>query len=212
MKKNIAHIQLKAPYYKIGDINHQTKKIWFIFHGYGQLAHEFSSLFSELISDDSCLIFPQGLSKFYLKGVDKKIGSSWMTAHDRELDIDNYLSYLNHIFEMEIKPHMGNATLHILGFSQGGLTASRWIYESRINYDRLILWGSSLAHEIDQKIINTSFSQGENILVLGDKDRFINQEQLEKIKAKYDNFGFTYSLLEYHGGHDIYPEILKKLI
>ena len=162
MEKIVIDISIKAPYYKIGSAREQTKSIWFIFHGYGQLADEFANSFSELTSEENCLIFPQGLSKFYLKGINKKIGTNWMTSHDRDIDITNYLSYLNNIFDHEIRPHIKNIELNILGFSQGGHTASRWIYNSQISYDKLILWGANLAHEIGKKEVAESFSGGRN--------------------------------------------------
>ena len=193
-------------------MNAETKKIWIIFHGYGQLAGEFADFFTPLIAEDTYIIFPQGLSKFYLKGVDNKIGANWMTAHDRELDIENYISYLNNIFTLEIKPIASHISLNIIGFSQGGHTASRWIYHSNIKYEKLILWGSSLANEIDGKLVAKSFSHGKNIVVLGDQDRFIDETQLEQVKTRYVKIGFKYQLVEYHGGHDIYPDILATLI
>ena len=212
MEKIVLDIIFKAPYFKVGSIHEQTKNIWFIFHGYGQLADEFTKLFSELISDENCMIFPQGLSKFYLKGIGNKTGSNWMTSLDRDIDVANYLTYLNQIFDHEVKPYQDTIELNILGFSQGGHTASRWIYHSNIRYNKLVLWGSSLAHEIDQKKITKSFSYGKNLIVFGDQDRFIDADRLQKLRNRYKKIGFNYKTLEYHGGHDIYPEILKKLV
>lgn len=212
MEKKILSFRFQAPFYKVGSINEQTRKVWIIFHGYGQLADDFSDLFADLISDEHVLIFPQGLSKFYLKGVDKKIGANWMTSIDRELDIANYTAYLNQLFDHEIRPYLENIELNILGFSQGGHTASRWIYESNIAYHTLILWGSNLAYEIDQKIIASSFSEGNNLLVCGNRDRFIDPEQLQKLKIRYNQMGFKYQFIEYDGGHEIQPEILKMIV
>jgi len=212
MEKKIIDIEFKANYVKCGSVNKKTKKIWLIFHGYGQLADEFSKIFSGYFTEENCLIFPQGLSKFYLKGVSNKIGANWMTSVDRDLDIFNYISYLNQIFDDEIKPFLDQVEFIVLGFSQGGHTASRWIYSSEIKYDKLILWGSALAKEIDNNIIRKSFSLGKNITVLGDEDRFIDEEKLNAIEKRYESIGFRYQLIEYHGGHDIQPEILKKII
>lgn len=211
MEKIIIDFNFSAPYYKLGSITEHTRKIWIVFHGYGQLAEDFSTSFNNLLSNDNFLIFPQGLSKFYLKGIGNKIGANWMTAHDRDLDITNYLTYLNEIFEAEIRPFIKNSALYILGFSQGGHTASRWIHHSKIPYSKLILWGTTLAHEIDKRMVQTSFSTGENLFVLGDEDKFIGQDNLRKIETRYSRIGFDYELVKYHGDHDIYPEILTKL-
>ena len=212
MEKNIVEINFKAPYYKVGIVTQNTKNIWLIFHGYGQLAEDFAESFTNIKSRENVLIFPQGLSKFYLKGVDHKIGSNWMTSHDRDLDIANYLNYIDCLFDHEIKPHLEHIKLNVFGFSQGGHTASRWIHHTKIPYSKLVLWGSSLAHEINKEDIKKSFSTGKNITVIGDQDRFIDLDQLEKVKHRYAKIGFAYDLIPYHGSHNIHPETLSQII
>ena len=211
MDKKTVNFSYQAPYYKVGLTTDQTQEIWLIFHGYAQLAEEFIHSFSQLNKAENVLIFPQGLSKFYLKGVGNKIGANWMTSHERQIDIRNYLAYLDELFEHEVKPHLHELTLNILGFSQGGHTASRWINHSKIRYNKLILWGSGLAHEINKHDVQQAFSMGKNLLVIVDRDRFIPASKLEKAKRKYSAIGFEYELLEYHGDHDIYPDILASL-
>ena len=190
MDKKTVQFSYKSPYYQIGSISDQTKEIWLVFHGYGQLAEEFLEEFSGLAKADSVFLFPQGLSKFYLKGVGNKIGASWMTAHDRELDITNYLTYIDQLFSLEIQQHLEHTKLNIFGFSQGGHTASRWVNHARIKYEKFVLWGSSLAHEINTEDIHKGFSAGKNILIIGDEDRFISSDQLEKTKRRYSRLGF----------------------
>ncbi len=212
MDKKTVKFSIESPYYLQGAISRKTQNIWFIFHGYGQLAEEFANVFSEINSDENALIFPQGLSKFYLKGVDGKIGSNWMTSYERDMEINNYLAYLDQLFFHEIKPNLEERNLNILGFSQGGHTASRWIYRSGIRYNKLVFWGSGLAHEIDKKMVRNSFmGGGENLVVIGDEDRFIDCKHLQRMKKRYESIGFEYQVIEYHGGHDIDPYILKQL-
>ncbi len=212
MKKSELEVEIKVPYYKLGEVDVKTRKIWIIFHGYAQLAEEFAHGFSRLLEPDTCLIFPQGLSKFYLKGVENKIGASWMTAHERETDIANYLVYLDQLYVREIKPYRPNISLNILGFSQGGHTASRWIHRSNIKYDKLVLWGVDLAKEIDKSAIKARFSHGINQVVVGDQDRFVSKEQLKQMSQRYSDIGFEYRLLAYQGKHEIDPEVVKLLI
>ncbi len=73
------------------------------------------------------------------------------------------------------------------------------------------MWGAGLAIEIDKDLISNSFSQGKNITVIGDNDRFISAEEFNKMTKRYEMIGFKYQLIEYQGGHDIYPEVLKKI-
>lgn len=211
LKKEIS-FDFKAPYYKSGVENGDSKNIWFIFHGYGQLVEDFHQYFSSLHTDQNILVFPQGLSKFYLKGIDESIGANWMTSHDREYDINNYTLYLDQIYSLEVEPLIKNHQLNIFGFSQGVHTATRWIYRSNVRYNKLILWGAPLAHEINHDIVRRSFYAGEHYFVIGDQDRFIDSKLLHKIKRRYDRIEFKYQLIKYKGIHDIYPEILESLI
>jgi predicted esterase len=212
MEKNQIQFGFEASYYKVGTIKPATTTIWMIFHGYGQLAGEFQERFSCIDTDKNVMIFPQGLSKFYLKGIDNKTGASWMTSHDREQDIKNYISYLRAIYTSEILPWKNQLAFNVLGFSQGAHTASRWIYREDIVYAKLILWGAGLAHEINAQIAASHFSRGGILQVIGDQDRYINEDALEKLKHRYDQIGLNYDLMRYHGGHDIFPEVLEKLI
>ena len=208
MKKSQVQFRCSAPYFTLGEVHDNTKTIWLIFHGYGQLVESFYEKFSAIDLEKNKLIFPQGLSKFYLKGVDKQIGASWMTAYDRDTDIQNYINYLDEIYEGEVSQH--DAKINVLGFSQGVHTASRWMHKSKIPYQRFIAWGAGLAHEIDKVMVLQSFN-GENYVVIGDQDRFINREAREKMERRYRTIGFKYNLITYQGTHDIYPDVLENL-
>lgn len=212
MEKKQIRFDCEAPYYKVGTIGHTTKAIWMIFHGYGQLAEQFMHRFSIMNPEQHIMIFPQGLSKFYLKGIDNQVGASWMTAHDREYDIQNYLAYLREIYQSEVLPYSSQYAFNVLGFSQGAHTASRWIYREHIAYDKLILWGANLAHEINAETVTSYFSGGRNIFVIGDQDRYIDDASLEKLQQRYNNMGMKYELIRYQGGHDIYPDVLEQLL
>jgi predicted esterase len=208
-EKQTVHFDFSAPYYKLGSVNDKTTQIWMIFHGYGQLVEHFYIPFSRLHREDQVFIFPQALSKFYLKGVSEKIGASWMTAHDRDTDIRNYLHYLDKLYFLEIEP--GNKKLNILGFSQGVHTASRWIGSSGIRYHKFVSWGADLAREIDAGIITQSFG-GENHFVVGDQDKYIDANLLQRIEDRYQRIGFKYSLLHFCGKHEIDPAVLESLL
>ena len=66
MEKKFLNFHFTAPYLKAGNNNPTLKNIWVIFHGYGQLTEDFSKSFNILTNDENLLLFPQGLSKFYL--------------------------------------------------------------------------------------------------------------------------------------------------
>ena len=57
-----------------------------------------------------------------------------------------------------------------------------------------------------------SFSDRENLIIIGDQDRFIDKKQLSRVKNRYAKIGFRFTLIEYEGGHEINPNILSKII
>jgi predicted esterase len=209
MERNQVQFSINAPYFAIGQTRERTETIWMIFHGYGQLAEHFQARFSVIDPAHNRLVFPQALSRFYLKGVTKQVGASWMTAYERQTDIQNYITYLDQIYQLEVKPQ--NRKVHVIGFSQGAHTASRWIYHSKIPYQKFIAWGAGLADEVDRKTAKQSFA-GENYVVIGDQDRFVTGEVLETMKLRYKAIGYNYKLISYQGTHDVYPEVLKALL
>src|SRR5690349_2972850 len=148
------NFNFKARYFKLGEINSQTKSVWFVLHGYGHLAQYFIKKFKPLEGKGVCVIAPEGLSRFYLEDVNtrnqtgnNRVGAAWMTRENRLMDIESYLTFLNAVYKSEI----GNRSLPvtILGFSQGAATASRWAVQSNIRYERLILWSGIFPDDMD---------------------------------------------------------------
>jgi len=144
-----------------------------------------------------------GDGKALQSGTSHNLGENFAKAFD--------IQYLDQLYHQEIMPHTSRLKLNILGFSQGGHTASRWIYRSKLDYKKLVLWGTNLAHEITQEKIEVYFSKGKNEVIIGEHDRFIDQKQLTNVRKRYAKIGFNYSLKVYDGGHDIHPKILKEL-
>src|SRR5688500_17677253 len=135
-------------YYSLGDTAN-PKQIWFVLHGYGQLASFFIRKFSVLGEHDIRVIAPEGLSRFYrhdtedrMRTGDMRVGASWMTRENRLTDICNYIEFLNAVYQKEAPQK--NVPVTVLGFSQGAATATRWVLDGTIPFNRLILWAGIL--------------------------------------------------------------------
>ena len=83
--------QKTARYFVLGNPGAQTKVIWFVLHGYGQLAERFISKFQSLVDDYTVVVAPEALHRFYATGNSGRIGASGMTKEDRENDILDYV-------------------------------------------------------------------------------------------------------------------------
>ncbi|MFW6202332.1 MAG: hypothetical protein ACOC8B_07130, partial [Gemmatimonadota bacterium] len=81
------------------------REIWFVCHGYRQLAGRFVRRFAPLDDGNRLIVAPEALSRFYLDddggphGPDARIGATWMTRADRENEIRDYVDYLDTLYE-----------------------------------------------------------------------------------------------------------------
>src|SRR5690242_15478023 len=103
MSSNTLSFPFSARYFKLGEINEHTTEVWFVLHGQGQLAEFFIQKFKMLEDQNICVIAPEGLSRYYLEGYTGRVGATWMTKENRLMDINNYIQYLNAVYQTEFK-------------------------------------------------------------------------------------------------------------
>lgn len=205
----------KARYYKLGNVNETTKQIWFVLHGYGQLAQFFVQKFNTLTDHDICVIAPEGLSRFYLEELqhsgrkNNRVGATWMTRENREMDISNYVQYLDAIFRAEIKT---NVPITILGFSQGAATACRWVMNQHVRLDRLILWAGIFPPDMNFDEGSAVLRQKEILFVHGNKDPFLTQDHLKEMRSLTAKLQAQVKTMEFDGEHDVDEGMLLTLM
>ena len=73
-----------------------------------------------------------------------------MTTEDRLNDIEDYIQFLDTLYE-EVKQSLQNPNvkIHVLGFSQGAATATRWVGNNVSGMDSLILWSGMFPPDLD---------------------------------------------------------------
>ena len=55
--------------------------------------------YCQALEDESrVLVAPEGLSRFYVNATHGLVGASWMTREDRQHEIDDYVGYLDAIY------------------------------------------------------------------------------------------------------------------
>ncbi|MEZ4971666.1 MAG: alpha/beta hydrolase [Cyclobacteriaceae bacterium] len=216
-EKNIS-FQFKARYHTLGELNSATKQIWFVIHGYGQLAQYFIKKFDVLARQNIFVIAPEGLSRFYLEDVQtraaggsNRVGATWMTRENRLMDIENYVSYLDDIYKAEVQSHNFNIPVTILGFSQGAATATRWILNEKIRFDQFILWAGIFPTDMN-------FDKGHSLLidkrvvtVFGTDDPFITPPRVNELNDLIGKIGIKPEKMSFTGKHEMNDELLLKL-
>ena len=208
IEETLMKVERAARFYKSWSGSGKPKEVWVVIHGYGQLARYFIKKFSGLAGNDVMVIAPEALNYFYVSGFSGRIGASWMTGEKREDEINDYLNYLEKLAHEEIP---AGIPVSCLGFSQGAETASRWVAKTKINIERLLLWGGIAAPDLSDEDIS-KLNRIKIETVIGDKDEFISPDMAEKlIKKMRDKFA-ALKVHRYNGGHDIDPATLNEII
>jgi predicted esterase len=191
ISKNIS-VQKTARYF-LSSGNKAPKTLMFVLHGYGMPAYHFLEEFKELSSENILIVSPEGLSRFYTKGFYGNIGASWMTSDDRENEINDYINYLDEVYDevlntLETKPEK----IVFLGFSQGGATVTRWAVKGKSEADILIIHSSDIPKDIDFNTLKEKSVRIKIHYMYGEEDKSVRKENFESsvnlLKEKNINF------------------------
>jgi predicted esterase len=211
----MAHHKLKiektAHVFTHGEPSDKTEYLWFVTHGYGQLASSIIRKFEGFDPTTHFVVAPEALNRFYWNFKTNVVGASWMTRQDRLDEIEDYSTYLDTVyaqFRAQVPPSV--KTL-FFGFSQGCATQMRWIHKGLPDYDHLILWGGVLPEDLDYQPLMAYFEPKKLTFVCGDNDEFINQEGIEKHLALAKEKGLTMDLVGFEGRHEVLTDVLQKV-
>ena len=211
MNQSELSFPFKARYFKLGEISNDTTQLWFVLHGHGQLAASFIDKFKALEKLGVCVIAPEGLSRYYLEGFTGRVGSTWMTKENRLMDIENYIQYLNAVYEKEVKDH-SIPKVTVLGFSQGAATASRWVMGGNINFNRLILWGGIFPPDMDFERGQELLKDKDTYIVYGKSDPFLNDNQFAEMRDLASRLNIQPMEITFDGKHEIDEGTMLKLV
>lgn len=206
MQSHHISVTKTARYHTLGSLNEQTEEIWFVIHGWAQLASEYLKNFSSLDNSKRFIIAPEALNRFYLKIGKPDVVATWMTREDREHEIADYVAYLNTLYD-SLALNNYKAKIIALGFSQGVATVSRWIYQNPRKVDTLIFYAGEPGNELQNPQSIASFDKTRNYFVYGNEDQFINELNIQKYKDMLFNFEF----ISFEGKHEINAKVLSDI-
>jgi predicted esterase len=216
MEEANVDFQFKARYHKLGTLDSNTKQVWIVLHGYGQLARFFIKKFEILVPEGICIIAPEGLSRFYLSDLtekgrpDNKVGATWMTQENRLMDIENYLAYLDMVYRKELSARP-NVRVTLLGFSQGSATACRWVTHG-VKFEKLILWAGLFPPDMDFREGHQILAAKKTYLVVGDQDPYLTDERMNEFDDLSRKLGIAPEKIVFNGKHEIHERTLLQLI
>ncbi|WP_423924519.1 alpha/beta hydrolase [Candidatus Palauibacter sp.] len=195
-----------------------ASEIWFVLHGYNQLAHRFLRYFQPIHTSARCIVAAEGLHRQYIDHESRRVGASWMTSEDRLTDIEDYVGYLDrlhaHILAEESRPRTGGSKpvrIVGLGFSQGVHTLCRWLAFGRARIDRAVLWGSTVPPDLDLAEHGATLSAADLHLVVGEQDEYYDAAAVDAHEARLRQAGVDFTPHTFSGGHRLDAGVLRGL-
>ncbi len=212
-----------ARYYQIGAPNPLVRDVWFVCHGFGQLAVDFAVPFQPLEDASRLIVVPEALSRFYLDtrpghSMESKVGALWLTREDREVEIADIVSYLDTLYERilaELTVHgvrRGQVRVHALGFSQGGPAVCRWAARGSAVVDQLVPWAHAIPQDVNLRALCERRPGLIIDVVYGTRDRFIGKDAIGEQRAVLDSSGVPYRMRSFTGGHSLNLLTLRQLM
>ena len=179
-------------------------------HGYGQLATEWIENFNYLDPEKYFVVCPEGPHRYYQRGRRGQVVANWMTTEDRLVDIKNYVAYLNTVYENVTTNYQFDRHV-LLGFSQGGATASRWMELGKHKFQLFILWGSVFPPDMQQQF-DSPLDTSKNYFVVGNNDEYFDQKRISKHYKFLNEVGMNFELINFDGNHNIHKETLLDIL
>ena len=225
-------VERTARYFTIEPGEAGAREVWVVCHGYSQLAERFLRHFTALDDGRRLVVAPEALSRFYLHEGEPpapatppadaprasgshasgaRVGATWMTREDRLSEIADYVAYLDalarHVFR---RVERSATTLRVLGFSQGGAAAVRWVAQGTTRVDELILWGSHLPPDPDLSAA-PGLAGTPVRFVWGEKDPYYDPARVAGDQTRLAAAGIPCRVTTFPGGHHISRTVLAEI-
>lgn len=189
-----------------------AREVWFVLHGYSQLAAGFLRWFEPAAQPGRLIVAPEALSRAYFeeKGA-RRVGASWMTREDREAEIEDYVRYLDQLADAVVGSLPPRPRIEVHGFSQGCATAGRWATYGRHAISRLVLWGGTAPPDLDLERLRSNLRSAPILLAVGDRDPFVTAEHVRVEEERLRGIGLTVESRPFPGGHSVDRTMLTAL-
>jgi len=200
-----------ARYLTEGEIE-SAEEVWFVLHGYSMLASVFLKWFEPASRPGRLLVAPEALSRSYFdEGGGRRVGASWMTREDREVEIEDYVRYLDLLADQVLAAVPGSPRTHIHAFSQGTAAACRWISFGRIRAERLVLWSGGVPPDLPLDRYGPVLTRSGLTLAIGTRDKFITTADIDREQARLAAAGLTPAVHRFDGGHRVDTTLLRTI-
>lgn len=194
----------------------EARRVWIVLHGYAQLVPRFVRHFAGIVPPDTCVVAPEGLSRFYVDLPQRdgshlqRVGATWMTREQREDDIADTMAWLDSVYDDVVGTNV--RSLGVLAFSQGVATATRWITHRALQPQAFVAWAGGLAHDVSDDALTAALSRAHVSVVRGDEDVLMSETQAEEQVRRLQQLAKAATRVNFTGGHVLDRTVLAPLL
>ena len=203
--------QKTARYVTYGTLSEKTEYFWFCLHGSNMLCEQMLYKFKDFNPQEHFVVAPEALNRFYANGFGGDVVASWMTSRDRLDEINDFSNYLSNLYDHFIADLAPNCRKIILGFSQGGTTAFRWLHHHKVEADILIGYSCWIPEDIDLKSSATALDNLSILYTYGNEDKYLTPDRIKMIKDVIGKNKLSVEIISYAGLHKIDRAHLKEM-
>ena len=189
--------------------------LWIVLHGFGQLACDFIEYFVELNDGSRIVVAPEALNRYYtaplsVPSAERPVGATWMTREFRDAEMRDYVRYLD-LLHAELTAKYRPRRTIVVGFSQGGATASRWATSGAANIHTLVLWGATVPPDLDLSSARARLAALRLKIVVGKTDQYISPDAVARERQRLADANVPAEFIEFDAGHSIKRAVLSEL-
>jgi predicted esterase len=192
-----------------------VREVWYVLHGQAMGARQILGMARSLDDGTRLLVAPEALNRHYIGpavATNAPMGATWMTRAQREWDVADYVAYLDDVHERMRHRFAGpTAPVTVLGFSQGGAAAVRWVATGMLRPAHLIIWESSLPPEVDYRAMMARQPGLRVTYVCGTRDKFITPKVLDAQHRILADAGVPFEAIMFEGGHRLDDAVLRRV-
>jgi predicted esterase len=187
-----------------------AEEVWFLLHGYSMMASVFLKWFLPAVRPGRLLVAPEALSRAYFEeGGGRRVGASWMTREDREVEIEDYVRYLDLLAHRILAAVPEPPRVQVHAFSQGTATACRWVSFGGLRPERLVLWGGGVPPDLPLDRYGPTLTRSGLVIAIGNRDKYISQADVDREQVRLAAAGLTPTVHRFDGGHRVDAALLR---
>jgi len=203
--------QKSARYSTYGTLSAKTKYFWFVLHGSKMLCDQMLYKFKEFDPTEHFVVAPEALIRFYEKDFGGPVVASWMTKRDRLKEIADFSHYLSGLYTTFTTQLPALSVKTIMGFSQGGTTAFRWLHKASVEVDVLLPYACWIPEDISLDESKTNLNKVQLLFTYRTEDQFLTEKRIEMVEAVISQNKLNVTTLPYNGDHRVSKEQLQTI-